>query len=210
MLHFLTGNQLAKLPSLESSMFLDRTEQFQQRRKKDVQVTAESYERDEYDHARTLYILGSDENGRHTGSMRFLPLNGKTMLNDHFHQLSKASNFQKDHVWECTRFCLRDGTDRRTAILLLAAGGKLMSEFGVSSYVGVFDKLMERRYRMLNAAPEVLARQSHLNDEISLGIWFYSPDRYTSLLKKCRMSAQEMDLYFVNSGLWNSRVQQVG
>lgn len=199
MLHFLTGNQLNTLPRLQHSMFRDRAEQFSIRHGWNVEIDSEGLERDEYDNHDTVYIIEEDKDGTHLGSLRFLPTTGRTMLKDYFENHFPDAALSRTDVWECTRFCLGRKADRRTAAKLLAAGGKLMVENELSGFVGIFDPLMERRYRMIGSSPIVLGRSIYDNQAIGAGLWMFDKTQYEALLAKSRTSIEEMELWFANS-----------
>jgi len=123
MLRYIYGRDLLKFPLLRDTMFRDRADQFKSRLGWDVLVDDAGFECDEYDEMNPLYVIWELEGGHHGGSMRFLPTVGKTMVNDHFSHLSDGVRIQSPLIWECTRFCLAPGADRRaSAALVLGAG----------------------------------------------------------------------------------------
>lgn len=93
----------------------------------------EGYERDEYDDDRAVYVMGIDDDGGVTGSMRLRPTGDKSLLADHFPHLidASASFTPSDGVWEITRIVRKpenrskDHTLRfamNTAMLEMAVG----------------------------------------------------------------------------------------
>ena len=174
MIRYLYADQLSKFPLLERTMFEDRADQFKTRLGWDVSVNSDGQERDAYDDLNPLYVIWEKADGTHGGSMRFLPTTGRTMVNDHFLDLTDGVAFQSPLIWECTRFCLSRDTEPGTAAALMLAGGEVMQNFGVQHFVGVFDARMVRIYNRIGAAPEVLGTQGTGRQAISVGLWEFT------------------------------------
>ncbi len=102
MLRYIYGSDLHENPLLANTMFTDRAMQFRNRLGWDVAVDAQGHERDEYDTHNPLYVLWQRPDGRHGGSMRFLPTTGPTMVNDHFNDLTQGRVIHSPTIWECT------------------------------------------------------------------------------------------------------------
>lgn len=189
MLRYLYGSELAYQPILADTMFRDRAAQFRDRLGWDVSVDAHGHERDEYDDCDPLYVIWQRPDGRHGGSMRFLPTMGATMVNDHFLDLTDGKAIRSPAIWECTRFCLAPGGDGRIAAALMLGGGELMRGFGVRQFVGVFDARMVRIYRMIGASPAVLGSTGTGRDKISVGLWGYDPADRAKVLQRAGVSS---------------------
>lgn len=174
MIRYLYADQLSKFPLLARTMFEDRADQFKTRLGWEVTVTADGQERDEYDDFNPLYVIWERPDATHGGSMRFLPTTGRTMVNDHFLDLTDGVAFQSPFIWECTRFCLSRDTESGTAAALMLAGGEIMQGFGVRHFVGVFDARMVRIYNRIGAAPEVLGTKGDGRQAVSVGLWEFS------------------------------------
>jgi acyl homoserine lactone synthase len=170
-------------------MFRDRAAQFRDRLGWEVSVDAQGHERDEYDDCDPLYVIWQQPDGRHGGSMRFLPTMNATMVNDHFLELTNGKAIRSPAIWECTRFCLAPGGDGRIAAALMLGGGELMRGFGVRQFVGVFDARMVRIYRMIGASPEVLGSTGTGRDKISVGLWGYDPADRVKVLQRAGVSS---------------------
>ena len=84
MLRYVYADDIHHFPRLADSMFRDRADQFATRLGWDVQVDGHGHERDDYDALNPLYVIWEGPDGRHRGSMRFLPTTGRTMINEHF------------------------------------------------------------------------------------------------------------------------------
>lgn len=186
MIRYLYGGELAAFPRLAETMFRDRAVQFRDRLGWEVTVDAEGRERDEYDALNPLYVIWERADGRHGGSMRFLPTTGDTMVNDHFLHLTDGVRIGSPHIWECTRFCLAPGASPRVSAALMLGGLELGLWHGLSHAVGVFDARMVRVYRALGWAPDVLGAK----DGVSVGLWAFEPGQRAGLLRKAGLSGE--------------------
>lgn len=189
MLRYIYGSHLDDHPVLADTMFKDRVAQFRDRLGWDVAVDAQGYERDEYDACDPLYVIWQRPDGRHGGSMRFLPTTGPTMVNEHFAHLYDGEPIHSPFIWECTRFCLTPGADSRVAAALMLGGGEVMRGFGVTQFVGVFDARMVRIYRMIGASPDVLGSTGDGRANISVGLWNYDPVDRAKVLCRAGLSS---------------------
>ncbi len=189
MLKYIYGSDLKSHPVLADTMFRDRAWQFRERLGWEVSVDAQGHERDEYDDEDPLYVIWQRPDGRHGGSMRFLPTTGRTMVNDHFSELTGGVVISSPLIWESTRFCLSPGADSRVAAALMLGGGELMRGFGVTQFVGVFDARMVRIYRMIGSSPDVLGSSGRGRDRISVGLWNYDPADRVKVLQRAGLSS---------------------
>ena len=189
MIRYLHAGELPALPVLEDSMFRDRAAQFRDRLNWDVTVDSRGWERDGYDTIEPLYVIWQRPDGRHGGSMRFLPTTGETMANDHFLHLTDGVRIASPFIWECTRFCLAPGAEARVSAALMLAGLELGLRFGLSHAVGVFDARMVRVYRALGWSPAVLGSEGG----VSVGLWAFEPEMRAGLLPKAGVSAELSD-----------------
>jgi len=189
MIRYLYGSELGAFPGLEGSMFTDRAGQFRDRLKWDVTVDGCGWERDGYDGMDPLYVIWQRPDGRHGGSMRFLPTTGDTMVNDHFLHLTDGVRIVSPFIWECTRFCLAPGAEGRVSAALMLGGLALGLRFGLSHAVGVFDARMVRVYRALGWSPAVLGTEG----DVSVGLWAFEPEVRAGLLRKAGVSGEVAD-----------------
>ena len=91
-------------------MFRLRARVFGDRLKWDVDCRDGS-ERDSLDSASPVYLISTDRDGRVNGSCRLLPTSGPTLLSRCFADtLPDASQMSDSSIWECTRFCVDDGS----------------------------------------------------------------------------------------------------
>ena len=195
MIRYLTARQLDHYPDLRHAMHLDRTAQFRDRLKWEVSVDEAGLERDEYDALDPLYVVWEPAPGVHGGSMRFLPMDGRTMVDDHFGALM-SRRIDDPRVWECTRFCLAPKASPQVAGLLMLAGGELMRGFGLTHLLGVFDARMIRIYKAIGAEPEVLGGSGEGRDRIHVGLWPFRPLDRLGVLRRAGVSSDISELWF--------------
>ena len=198
MIRYLRAADLFRRPALQAAMHEDRARQFRDRLGWDVTVDSHGRERDDYDGLDPLYVIWEPSPGVHGGSMRFLPMSGRTMARDHFAHLM-PSPIEDPLIWECTRFCLAPTAGPRVAGLLMLAGGELMRAFGLSHLLGVFDARMIRIYNAVGAVPQVLGTDGQGRDAISLGLWPYRPDDRLRVLRRAGVSSEVSEAWFARS-----------
>lgn len=189
MIRFLYADQLEAHPTLRDAMFRDRADQFKRRLGWEVSVDENGFERDEYDDLNPLYVIWERADGSHGGSMRFLPSTGRTMVNDHFAHLSDTQ-IASPLIWECTRFCLAADAEPNVSALLMLAGSELMTRFGLTHFVGVFDARMVRIYQRIGASPEVLGSDGAGRDQISVGLWSFTQPALHRLQRRAGVSLE--------------------
>ncbi|WP_135506524.1 acyl-homoserine-lactone synthase [Roseovarius aestuariivivens] len=199
MLRYLYADQLSAFPRLANSMFLDRADQFKTRLNWDVTVTAKGHERDEYDDLNPLYVIWEGPDGRHRGSMRFLPTTDRTMINEHFRDILGGGTIESPLIWECTRFCLARGAESRIAAALMLGGGEIMRQFGVRHFSGVFDARMVRIYRTIGSSPEILGQLGTGRVQISVGLWEFTDAARALVAKRAGVSPALYELWFRRS-----------
>ncbi|NRP48718.1 Acyl-homoserine-lactone synthase [Aliiroseovarius sp. xm-v-201] len=190
MLRYIYANDLSRFPLLRDTMFRDRAEQFSKRLGWDVTVNAAGEERDQYDDLNPLYVIWEMADGRHGGSMRFMPTVGRTMVNEHFSHLTGGVTVESPLIWECTRFCLSPKADRRASAALALGAGELMSAFQLKHYIGVFDPRMQRIYRLMGLEPEVIGSSGEGRDEIGVGLWSMDETAFETTLKRVGVSRE--------------------
>ncbi len=184
MLRYIYADDLGRFPILARSMFEDRAKQFHDRLKWEVTLQEDGTERDQYDAMNPLYVIWEQPDGRHGGSMRFLPTTGDTMINDHFLSLTDGVEIRSPFIWECTRFCLAPDTLPRVSAALMLGGMELGRAFHLSHAVGVFDARMVRIYRRLGWGPVILGSEGEGREAISVGLWAFDEDLRPRLLER--------------------------
>ena len=199
MLRYIYGQDLHHYPKLGHTMYCDRADQFRTRLGWQVDVDEQGEERDQYDALNPLYVIWEHPDGRHGGSMRFLPTTGRVMVNEVFGHLTGGSPITSPVIWECTRFCLARGAGANVAAALMLAGGEIMTQFGIRHFVGVFDARMERIYRVIGSSPEVLGSQGKGRDRISVGLWEFTAEARDQIALRAGISTDLSRLWFDRS-----------
>ncbi len=192
MITFFHASQMNAHPDLAEQMFRDRATQFRDRMGWSVTVDPLGWETDEYDLLDPIYVVVRDRDGRHAGSMRFLPTMGRTMLAEVFPHLAGPKPIRDPGIWECTRFCLAPGAHAGVAQMLLLASAEIGLTIGVRRSVGVFDTPMIRVYRRLGWSPEVLGRA----DGIAAGLWTFSEAVHARLRADTGLTERALDAMF--------------
>jgi acyl homoserine lactone synthase len=196
MLRYLYADELNKFPKLRDTMFADRAAQFGDRLGWKVEVDDAGYERDAYDSMNPLYVIWQGADGRHGGSMRFLPTTGQTMVNDFFTHLTGGVQIVHPLIWECTRFCLADDAEPRVSAALMLGGLEIGLGHHLSDAVGVFEARMLRVYRRLGWPPTILGSAETGREAVSVGLWAFSDDLRPGLLRRAGVSADLSRLWF--------------
>lgn len=190
MIRIAHANALAAYPTLKTTMHQDRAAQFRDRLGWDVSVDENGQEVDQYDVLNPVYVVAHTPMGRHAGSLRFLPTTGRTMVQEHFQDLTQGTGFQSPYIWECTRFCIAPGAASNTAALLMLAAAELGLAQGLSHSIGVFDARMIPVYRRLGWSPAVLGTSGQGRNAISAGLWAFTEDIPALLRAKAGVSAE--------------------
>ncbi len=200
MLRYLTWEGLNARPRLRDTMFRDRAAQFRTRLGWEVAIDAEGRERDQYDGLPdVIYTVWERPDGSHGGSMRFLPTTGRTMLEEHFADLTQGRRIASPWIWECTRFCLAPGAGARVAPALMLGGLDLGLGHGLSHSVGVFDAPMVRVYGRLGWPPAVMGTRGEGREAISAGLWAFEPELRPALLRRAGVSAEIADYWYARA-----------
>jgi acyl homoserine lactone synthase len=199
MLRYIYADALHHFPLLAETMFRDRAEQFHRRLGWEVAVDEHGEERDEYDDENPLYVIWEGADGRHGGSMRFLPTTGPTMVNDHFRHLTGGVRIVSPLIWECTRFCLAPSADRRASAALVLGAGEVMETFRLKHFIGAFDARMERIYRLLGTEPDVIGKSGTGRDRIGVGLWEFNEKARGPILEKVGVDREASRRWFRQS-----------
>ncbi len=196
MIRYLYGNALNRYSRLRDSMFADRAAQFCDRLKWEINVDENGHERDQYDPLNPLYVIWERPDGTHGGSLRYLPTQGRTMIEEHFSHLLAQGPIRNSRIWECTRFCLAPGAAPTVSAALMLGGLEVGLNLGLSHAVGVFDARMLRIYGRLGWPPAVLGQDGAGRSAICAGLWSYTDDLRTGLLRKAGLSDEMSTLWY--------------
>ncbi|MCV6585456.1 MAG: autoinducer synthase [Marinibacterium sp.] len=196
MLRYVYGQDLHRFPLLADTMFRDRADQFRTRLGWDVSVDEHGFETDQYDMLNPLYVIWEEPDGRHGGSMRFLPTTGPVMVNDIFGHLTGGAPICSPLIWECTRFCLSRDASSGVAAALMLAGGEIMRGFNIRHFAGVFDARMVRIYKAIGSCPEILGSEGSGRDRISVGLWSFTDAAYDKVAARAGVSPDQSRQWF--------------
>ena len=199
MIRYISAADLPMFPKLRDTMFRDRADQFRTRLGWEVTVDDTGAERDEYDREMPLYIIWENEDGSHGGSMRVLPTNGPTMVNDHFSHLLQDRPIRNEKIWECTRFCLARGAAPKVSGALLLAGLELGLGHDLTFSIGVFDARMVRIYGRLGWEPMILGTDGTGRDAISVGLWHFSDAAAYKVAERSGFSRAQSRMWYAKA-----------
>lgn len=194
---------LYRRPLLAASMFKDRAAQFHDRLGWNaVTVDDMGLEFDQYDELNPIYVMIEDEHGGHCASARLLPTTGKTMLKDHFSDLTGGVEISSPLIWEVTRLCTSPRLERvsriarRAPAALFWAGCDLALRSGVEFFVAVYFSHMQRVWQAAGFAPEVLGTRDTPDGEICCGLWEITTEFRDMLARRAGMGDQARVEYF--------------
>lgn len=185
------GMDLAGSGDLLGEMFKARKRLFADRLGWDVTVDRNGWEVDQYDPINPLYLISTDENGAHLGSLRLLPTTGDTMLRDVFASVFDGTVIESPFIWECTRFCIESdksgerisaGLHQATTALLLGICETGL-QAGIKQIVGVFDRRMIPIYRRGGWSPDVVGESGTGREAVYLGVWDVT-EAYAASIRK--------------------------
>ena len=199
MLRYLYADSLSRHQILAQTMFLDRADQFKTRLNWEVFVNDAGEERDEYDAENPLYVIWEGEDGKHQGSIRYLPTTGPTMINDHFTDLLGGGTIDSPLIWECTRFCLARNAESRVAAALMLSVVEIIRQFGIKHFAGVFDARMVRIYRRIGWEPEIIGSTGSGRGKMSIGLWQYNEEECAKVAKRAGISLDQSERWFCDS-----------
>jgi len=122
-------------------MFEARRRVFVDLLKWDVPVLGGRFEIDQFDDDHAVYLIVSDEQGRHAGSARLLKTTRPHILDSLFPELCAAPPPKGEHMLEITRFCLsreQNAAERLQTRNALVSGLVVYArENGIQTYTGV-------------------------------------------------------------------------
>jgi acyl homoserine lactone synthase len=203
MIKIVHAADLYRRPVLAASMFRDRAAQFHHRLAWDaVRLDDQGLEFDQYDELNPVYVMIEDENGEHCGSGRMMPTTGRTMIAEHFSDITGGVDLRSPLIWEITRLCvsprLRPGSSlaRRAPAALLWAGCDLALRAGVEFCVAVFFAPMERVFKAAHFAPEIIGVRESPEGDICAGLWEITPEARDRLAARAGVDPETSLQYF--------------
>jgi acyl homoserine lactone synthase len=202
MIKIVHAADLYRRPVLAASMFRDRARQFKDRLQWGAIETDDlGLEFDQYDELNPVYVIIEEEDGQHACSARLLPTTGRTMLREHFSDLTGGVDISSPLIWEVTRFCISPGevssvSPRRAPAALFWAGCDLALRSGVEFFVAVYFSHMQRVWKMNGFAPEILGTRETPEGELCCGLWEISPEFRDMLGERSGMAGRNALHYF--------------
>lgn len=185
MIRILEGAERPGRNPLLDAMYQDRKRVFVDMRKWDVPVVANIYEIDQFDGARTVYCIATNENGAHLGSIRLIPTDVAHILGDLFPDLCDGPVPRGPTTWEMTRGCLSPSISaarrREVRNKLTTAVVEYALRKGITSYTCIADSGWLRTIPQLGwdcqslGAPRKLA--SSMTGALQIHIDPTTPDR---------------------------------
>ena len=194
MIRMFYEHQLTNHAETGRLMFQSRARLFRDRLGWDVTVDSDGCERDQYDLCDPLYVVVTDEQDRHLGSLRILPTTGPHMTADHFSHLSGGGAIRSPLIWEVTRFCVEssdwveEGSVRRAGLELMLAAHELAEYTGVKQYIATFDRRMLAVYKRCGWEPDLLGFDGTGRQRIYLGLWDVDPEIGVKLRRRLQIS----------------------
>ena len=184
------GDDLKSLPDMRNQMLVDRRLEFKDRLGWNLETDSSGRETDEYDALNPLYVIVTDQGGRHAGSTRLMPTTGRTMIAETFAHLTAGVAIASETTWEITRFFVPRRDDRRLAPALMWAGCEIALRSGVTAYVGVVAAHMVRVFALFGAKAEVIGHASSPEGEICACIWEITEELSAAFRKAARLEAE--------------------
>ena len=172
MIEIFTRRTLDRRSALRDQMFHHRAQQFVQRLKWEIGCDDQGREIDQYDALDPHYVVVVGPDGQHRASLRALPTTGRTMIGEHFAELT-TDGWQEDGVVECTRLCIAPGAGGDAAPELLLGGMELGLSMGWSSSLGVFDARMMRVYARIGWPVEKISQIGEGRHALCLCRWYF-------------------------------------
>ena len=174
MIRIFHGPEIHRVPALRDAMFRDRAAQFVGRLNWPLAVDQRGREIDQYDRLRPSYVICTDDEGRHQGSLRLLPTMGRTMMGENFPGLA-PDDFRRPGVMECTRYCIAPGAPAHVSAALFLGVLELGLDPGWSGSDGVFDARMMRVYQRLGTPARIVSMLGEGRDALCLGYFDFDP-----------------------------------
>jgi len=210
MIKIVHAADLFRRPMLAASMFKDRAAQFHHRLGWDaVQLDDRGLEFDQYDDLNPIYVIIEDEHGEHCGSGRLMPTTGRTMIKEHFSNLTGGVDIESPLIWEVTRLCVSPRLPaaspiaRRAPAALFYAGFDMALKAGVEFFVAVYFGHMHRVWKAIGATPELLGSMETPEGEICAGIWEVTEETRDQLARRAGSLIERAPTYFPDPGRFN-------
>ncbi len=155
-----------------------------------VEAKPGGLEFDEFDEMYNLYILNIDErDATVTGGVRLMPTTGQTLMHSVWSDmLPRPDDFRSPKIWEATRFCVDDASNRtrkgnfvNRATLALSLA---VMEFGAANDITHIIGVCERKFFDMSGAygahAEIISNRIDDNGvDVCCGVWSTMNERST-------------------------------
>ena len=175
MIKSLCGVESAAHPAIFEDLFRLRHEIYIVRRKWGALRHENGLERDAYDTADTIYLLGFSPQGSIICGLRLLPTTGDHLFRDHFLHLAPAGLPQGERVYELTRFFI--ATMRVAPQLrqrMIATLGAALFEYclsrGIETIICVTDAFLIPTMQALHWRPRPLGLPTKYPEGTAVGV----------------------------------------
>ncbi|MCK1651590.1 acyl-homoserine-lactone synthase [Bradyrhizobium sp. 149] len=189
MIRIITNADRSSCLGLLDEMFRARAAIFSDRLRWNVDVR-HGWEFDRYDvKQETIYLICVADDGHTTGSLRLLPANGDTMLQNEFAPFfDRPPKISDRRTWECTRFCVHPcsasegrAQNRYISSQLLIGLCEFALASGMEHIVGLYDHAMTRVYRRIGWSPSPIAISRPQVGRLVVGTWDVSHDALNAM-----------------------------
>lgn len=191
------GDDIAEFPALADDMLRARRTQFVETLGWELAVDNAGRETDCYDRMNPLYVILTDDEGRHLASSRVMPTTGPTMIGDVFAHMTDGVPVSSPLIWETTRFFVAGNAPPRAASALMWAGCALGLEAGITHYAGVTGAHMTRVFAACGWAPEIIGRADSPEGDICACLWSVDEKTCEGLRRRGRVDPAQHDLSVV-------------
>ncbi len=188
MLQMHTLRTLNENPKLRDQMYNDRRRQFADRLKWSVSIDDKQREIDQYDNRSAFYLICTDRDGNHQGSMGMSSTNENFMIGDHFGGDFPNMDLRAASVWEVTRFCVSPELPNFAQLEIGKVVLRGVSHFalaeGIKEFVGLCYPPLLRIYRSAGCRPDHI-REGTKDASLLLVRWQVCAKKLSTLYGSC-------------------------
>ncbi|MEP5757868.1 MAG: acyl-homoserine-lactone synthase [Litoreibacter sp.] len=186
MLQMHNTNTLNRIPILRDSMYRDRAQQFSKRLKWAVSVDENGHEIDQYDNNQSSYLIASNNDGQHMGSLRINTADRNCMLVEHFAEEFPSVADYDSTVCEITRFCLSPSLEARHSTLLSVSLMRTLflnclNNGSVNRIVGLCYRPIVNVYNRAGLSPCSIS-SGRRDSQLILAEWRVKPEKFVNII----------------------------
>ena len=157
-----------------------------------VEASADGIETDVFDDMFNVCILNLDDNTRSvTGGVRLMPTTGPTLMRRVWAgMLPRPDAYRAPEIWEATRFCVDDRSNRsrkrslvnRATLALSLAVLEFCDANAIRQVIGVCEQKFFDMQRVYGTSARIISSKTDENGtEIGCGLWDTGPDARAGL-----------------------------